>query len=32
MDRDMVEQFFTNTTKETDEMKLRIVNKETEME
>lgn len=32
MDRDMVEQFFNNTIQETEEMKLRIINKETEME
>lgn len=32
MDRDMVEQFFDNTTKEIEELKLRIVNKETEGE
>lgn len=32
MDRDMVEQFYHNATKEIDDVKVRVVNKETEME
>lgn len=32
MDRDMVEQFFSNTMSEIEELKIKIVNKETEAE
>jgi hypothetical protein len=32
MDRDMVEQFFNNTTNEIEDIKIQIVNKETEAE
>ncbi len=32
MDRDMVEQFYHNTLKENDELKTKVVNKESEME
>lgn len=32
MDRDMVEQFYHNSYKEIDEIKVKVVNKETEAE